>query len=529
LHRLHDGSQLKNTRRVVQVLAALPGFGKTSIAIEYAYHFRSDYALVWWFDASKESLISKGYCALAKRIDQEYEKHGISATEFLSEALSSFPNWLLILDDVSSADHALALLPKTGVGHVLITSPDRNWNQRADIFTVPPLSPSMAISYLKQRLAGSPASLSAGLIPELADELGCIPFALNVASSRLVATGEKIDDYLSKMRALRHRSFLLLGRFQSAELALAKTWEGVLHRAEYECPAVFVLGHLIKWFDDCEVPVELIERADRGELGDWARSIWSRATFSFLARQKGRSLHSPQPTPPLLLVEGGFTLSEGLATLLRYSFAERSASGFTVLPQVKVILRTESPKFRQRDSCKFALQLTAVFARHAFESGDKKKSSLWSRHLKKALEHARLLGVPNKSEAVKVARQVLDYFQNQPTKHVRDRETQVAPHPQERLSIRERFRLEMRIIKGMWPEWWAFQCAMFFRGISGLSILLGISGALYFYFNGITTPQQLMGLVSLRICMAVFALSSLLMACFLLIHRWKKKRNNRND
>jgi transcriptional regulator with XRE-family HTH domain len=188
LESLHEPSKSKNVRRIIQALTALPGLGKTSIAIEYAYRFRKDYALVWWLDASSNSSLLKEYEALAARLNARAGTHpqkDVDVIHHVSDELSGLSDWLFIFDGASSADNVRPYLPTTGTGHIIITAADRNWQGTAAICDVGPLAPSAAIGFLDDRLAGMPVSFGKDLVSELAAELSYIPAATDAVEGRV--------------------------------------------------------------------------------------------------------------------------------------------------------------------------------------------------------------------------------------------------------------------------------------------------------------------------------------------------------
>src|SRR5579862_5433542 len=53
------------------VVQGLGGVGKTAIAIEYAYRFRSEYDLVWWIRADQLPSVRGSLAELAQRLGLE--------------------------------------------------------------------------------------------------------------------------------------------------------------------------------------------------------------------------------------------------------------------------------------------------------------------------------------------------------------------------------------------------------------------------------------------------------------------------
>src|SRR5580658_8974674 len=76
LGRLRQGASSRITAVLPEdplptALRGLGGVGKTAIAIEYAYRFRSAYDVVWWIPSEQLPLVRASLAALAGRLGLE--------------------------------------------------------------------------------------------------------------------------------------------------------------------------------------------------------------------------------------------------------------------------------------------------------------------------------------------------------------------------------------------------------------------------------------------------------------------------
>jgi hypothetical protein len=522
LHLLSAAAGSNAEKRVVQVLAGLPGLGKTSIAVEYAYRSRNDYSLVWWLDASNELSLLKGYEALARRFDTRYDQHGLSAIDYLSAILSGFSDWLLILDGATIAEHVLFNLPKTGIGHILITSVDRNWRGAAEVIDIPPLEPAAAIAFLNRRLRILSPDPGLDWVPELVTELSSIPGALEIASMYLEDTGCKIKDYLSKIRAMRKKSFLIAGYEQSAELAVLKAWEPAFQTAHCVSLGAWVILRACEWLDDCPVPLDLREEIERGSLRYW-RSLPSRIIL-FLGVLSSRRWLTP-PKPPLPRLMGSkdlFTFNEALLTLQRFSLVKVDETTFTVSPLIKVMVRIRQTKGQQKRNCRYILSSIRYSALGAIYRNDRGSAALWVRHLRSVIAHSSALGIPAEDESVQQTQQALNEVEKSLARAVFG-PVKLEPTKPSRPSFRELLIVLKENAGTVWSDYWPLICIMISWGVGVLSLLGGISLFLYAYFHGVARTHLSAFVTCFRICEITLGLSVCAMPILLGIKLWKKK------
>ena len=199
LDELH--AKLTDGRIAFTAVRGMGGVGKTQLALEYAYRHAGDFDLVWWLRAEEPATLLEDYAALAEPLGVGKAGEGELAAlaDAVRQALTRRDRWLLVFDNATGPDDVTGLLPKAGVGRVLITSRNPSWPLAVPL-DVPVLSRDAAIGFLLEQTEQDDRNAA----DAVASELGDLPLALAQAAAYMTETGVGLAGYLDLFRTRRH-------------------------------------------------------------------------------------------------------------------------------------------------------------------------------------------------------------------------------------------------------------------------------------------------------------------------------------
>jgi tetratricopeptide (TPR) repeat protein len=198
LDELH--SKLEHGRTALTAVRGMGGVGKTQLALEYAYRHAGDFDLVWWLRAEEPATLLEDYAALAQPLGlgNVGERDLAVVANAVCQELARRDRWLLVFDNATGPDDVRTLLPRAGVGRVLITSRNPSWPFAVPL-DVPVLRREAAIRFLLEQTKQHDRDAA----DALANELGDLPLALAQAAAYVTETGVGLAGYLDLFRTRR--------------------------------------------------------------------------------------------------------------------------------------------------------------------------------------------------------------------------------------------------------------------------------------------------------------------------------------
>jgi hypothetical protein len=233
----------------LQAISGLGGIGKTHVALEYAYRYRSDYQAVLWVQADTHERLTSSFVTLATLLDLPEKEVSESAqvVAAVQRWLQMASGYLLILDNADDLTLARDFLPMKTSGHVLLTTRAQVTGSFARRLEVETLLPEQGVLFLLRRagLLAADAPLEQAkesdrvVAQRLCEELGGLPLALDQAGAHIEETACSLAKYEQRYR--RQRSKVLAERrgalVKDHPLPVATTWNLSFEQVEQRSPA----------------------------------------------------------------------------------------------------------------------------------------------------------------------------------------------------------------------------------------------------------------------------------------------------
>jgi tetratricopeptide (TPR) repeat protein len=271
------------TQGHVEVVTALGGVGKTTLARQYAEKFWRCYRQMFWVDC-RQPLESEFaaihdilrpeplYLPLKPADKAHWARYELNQT-------AQRPLRLLILDNAENEEAVLAWIPRTGNCHTLITSRFTAWSPGIETCPVWVLAPEPARELLLRR--SSRGGGEATVCDVVARKLGCLPLALEQAAAYIgeQGPGYGFADYL-RLYEGNERKFLARRAPGTTEYpdSVYLTWRTTVDKLAAGARAIL---RLCAFFAPAALPVAMfvkdaatVAEGEDGSAGEYEVRDW---------------------------------------------------------------------------------------------------------------------------------------------------------------------------------------------------------------------------------------------------------------
>ena len=240
---------------VTQAIVGLGGVGKTQLAVAYEHEHAGDYDVVAWVRAEDGGVADLAQLATVLGTPVDGLSPEESAERVVRWLEACDERWLLVLDNVTAPAQLSGSCPRSGNGHVIVTSRDRGLDEFAAVLALDAFDEPTAAKYLVDR-ARRPHEREAAR--RLARALGGLPLALAHAGAYCSA-GTSFADYHELLDALPAAEMFDERPEASYEQTVAATWQVSIDAASAQAPHAQAILAAAAYLAPEGIPVELLE------------------------------------------------------------------------------------------------------------------------------------------------------------------------------------------------------------------------------------------------------------------------------
>lgn len=220
---------------ITQAISGLGGVGKTQLAAAYMAAHHGEFDIAAWVRADDGGVADLADLAVALALPVAGRTPSERAGDVLVFLSNTDRRWLLVLDN-ASGPQALAGLPSSGRGQVLVTSRHRGgYDAFGTELTVDVFDPGTARQYLLARSGRS--DQEARDADAIATALGYLPLALAHAGAYCVSgTGVSFGEYLELLEGLPSQELFDSSPDDFYQRTIAATWNTSITAARQRAP-----------------------------------------------------------------------------------------------------------------------------------------------------------------------------------------------------------------------------------------------------------------------------------------------------
>ncbi|WP_420629247.1 tetratricopeptide repeat protein [Candidatus Leptofilum sp.] len=328
------------TTVVTQTIARLGGVGKTQLALAYSYAHLDSYDLIYWLSADTEPSLGEDLMGLARRLkliapETTDQQATIGAVQQWLGQTSH--NWLLVYDNADQIEpqQLAPYLPRSGNGHVLITSRNPNYGGLGQVLELGLFDLDEAVAFLFRRKEAKRAKVERESqewqeAADLAEALGRLPLALEHAVAYVESKGSSYARYHQLFTERQNELWQRAERPERYHATITTTWELAFDQIK-KTPGALDLLNLCCFLDPESIPLDLLKQIAVVE-----------------------TLHA---TSLQTVVADELALNDVLGALRRYSLIQQTEGALTMHRLVQDVARSRMGAERVRDWLGAAIDL----------------------------------------------------------------------------------------------------------------------------------------------------------------------------
>ncbi len=254
-----------------QAIHGLGGVGKTRVAVEYAKRYAHEYTALLFVTGDSASNLERNLANLCgalvlnlpERDAKEQEVQVAAAIRWLRE----HTGWFLIVDNVDTPEAATAiktLMQKFDTGHIVITSRLSNWGQAVEELPLDVISETAAKELLLEFTVGKrkPTPTDEAEASALANDLGCLPLALEQSGAYIAEAGCSFAEYRKLWKAQDDEVLKWHSHLMHYPRSVATTWRLSFGKVGKDGQNLL---RVLCWLAPDPIPLAMLEKAEVGE------------------------------------------------------------------------------------------------------------------------------------------------------------------------------------------------------------------------------------------------------------------------
>lgn len=250
---------------ITQAISGMGGVGKTQLAAGYVAAHQEEYDITAWVRAEDGGVADLAEMAVALALPVDGRTPPERASDTLVFLSNTEQRWLLVFDN-APGPQALAGLPASGNGRILVTSRHRGGYEdfgaelNVDVFDA-----DTARQYLLARSGRSDGEAAAA--DEIAAALGYLPLALAHAGAYCASdTGVAFGDYLEMLEGLSAQDLFDTAPELFYEHAVTATWNTSITAAQREAPLARAALDMMAYLAPDGIPRSFLSTLEENSL-----------------------------------------------------------------------------------------------------------------------------------------------------------------------------------------------------------------------------------------------------------------------